>query len=301
MQDGNLNPDGFRSPAFKITAVGAAINLFLSAAKIAVGVAASSAALISDGLHSTSDLLSDVMVFFSIHRSTQPADACHPFGHRRYQSLTSLFVGMLLGGAGLYMLYECITTYRLPHDDFEGWLPFWVAVSGIVLKELLYRATYRIGRDADDRAVMANAWHHRSDAFSSIAAAAGILGAQLGGPDWYFLDHLTGAVLAGYIVATAWKIGRAAASELADAAPDRKVIAGIENVLREIPGVAGFHALRARTMGGLVDMDLHVLVDPEITVREGHDIAVAVKDGIIASDRQIKNVVVHIEPAEDTE
>ncbi len=282
-----------------VTIWGMVVNLLLSVGKIAVGLLARSSAIVADGLHSASDLASDIAVLWGIHAAKQPADDDHHYGHARYEPIVTLFVGVLLIAAALVVGIEAVATIGQRHAGIANWWPFWLAIASIVVKESLYWWTRSVGRRFRNPALLANAWHHRSDAFSSVAAAIGIGGTLLGGARWAFLDHLTAVVLAAFLVVIGIRICRDSLRRLSDRAPDPAAVRQLQDTIRQIPGVIDFHALRARHAGAgdLIEMDVHVQVDPNLTVHAGHLIATAVEEQLYASNADVANVVVHIEPA----
>lgn len=280
-----------------ITLLGFVANILLLAAKVLVGIATHSAAIIADGLHSGSDLASDIAVLWSIRLGRRPADHDHHYGHARYDHISAAVIGILLIAAALWVGISSIVTLREKHPLLQSWLPFWAAIVSIVLKEGLYWVTRQVGRRYRNPALLANAWHHRSDAFSSIAVAAGIAAALIGGPRWAFLDHLTAIILAAFLVFIGVRIIRDSVCELSDLAPDPRTLEAVQRIVGEIPGVTGFHAFRARRTGGVVEMDVHIQVAPELTVRAGHDIATRVEKSVCAAYPEITSVVVHVEPA----
>jgi cation diffusion facilitator family transporter len=170
-------------------------------------------------------------------------------------------------------------------------------VATIPLKEILFRLTRMVGRREHNPAVLANAWHHRTDAMSSLAATAGLAGAMFAGSEWRMLDGITAAVISAFLLVTAGKLILSGAGELVDRAPDAKQTDRIAAVVAETAGVRSFHAFRARRLGGKVEMDLHVQVDPHLTVAQGHDIAGLVRRRILDVDRTVQEVIVHVEPA----
>lgn len=283
----------------QVTLAGLAVNLLLVAGKVLVGIFGRSSAIIADGLHSASDLASDIAVLWGIRAARRPADADHLYGHARYESVVTLFVGGLLVAAALYIGIESIIGLGSPGPGPANWWPFVAALVSVALKEVLYWLTHAVGRRYGSGALLANAWHHRSDAFSSIAAAAGIAGALLGGPGWRFLDGLTAILLAAFLVGVGARIVRDALRELCDRAPDAAAQAKMERVIAGVPGVGRFHAFRARRTGGLIEMDVHVLVEPGLSVRSGHDIATRVEHELHREFPDIAGVVVHIEPLDD--
>lgn len=282
-----------------VTLWGLAINVVLTVGKIGVGLLSRSSAIVADGLHSTSDLASDVAVLWGIHAAKRPADADHHYGHARYEAIVALFVGLLLIAAACYVGIESLLTIGHRHGGIRNSWPFWVAVASIVLKECLYWLTRAVGRRYCNPAIVANAWHHRSDAFSSIAAAAGIAGTLVGGPRWAFLDHLTAVVLAAFLIVIGIRIARDSLRKLADTAPNPAAVEELRRAIAGIPDVRGHHALRARCAGAgdAIEMDVHVQVDPSLSVGRGHDIATLVEEEVRRVNPGVASVVVHVEPA----
>ena len=282
-----------------VTWLGMAANVLLAAGKIAAGLVCHSQTILADGLHSGSDMITDAAVLAGLRVSARPPDGWHHYGHRRANTLAALFVAVVLLGAGAWIVWNAVATLRHPAEPVRPAVPLALAVLSVVVKELLYRLTRLVGRRTGNVALKANAWHHRTDAFSSLAAAAGLAGAAFGGPEWRFLDPVTAMVLAAFLVAVAAKLMFHSASELMDGAPGRRTLAGIEAAVARTPGVRSYHAFRARRVGGQVAMDIHVEVDPALTVREGHDIATEVRNKVMEADRSVVEVIVHVEPAPD--
>ncbi|HAU39300.1 MAG TPA: cation-efflux pump [Phycisphaerales bacterium] len=285
-----------------VTWLSVLVNTLLAAGKILAGVVFYSQTILADGLHSLSDLVTDIAVLAGLRVSDKPADDCHHYGHRRVSTLTSLFIGAALLAAAGYIAYNAINLF---HDFIDNKsmpavrpvLPLVMALLSIVSKEILFRVTRIVGQRVGDNSLIANAWHHRSDAFSSIAAAAGLAGVLIGGENWRFLDPLMAIVLSAFLVVVALQIMYSSASELIDRAPEAQLLATIEQAIRDTHGVRSHHAFRARRIGGKVDMDVHVQVDPNLTVHEGHDIASAVRDAVQRADANVVKVIVHVEPA----
>lgn len=291
MRKGSLSPKA-------ITGIGAIINVVLSAGKIVTGVLCGSQAILADGFHSASDLVTDLAVLWGLRISGRPADEDHHFGHLRAATLVALFVGAMLFVAAGWIVVGAIIGLRERRVTVEPEVPFLWAVASVALKEGLFRATLAVGKREMDPSLLANAWHHRTDAFTSVAAAIGLGAIMLLGEDWGFLDNLTAAILAIYLCYIAIGIVRNASAELMDRAPDPSTMTTIKKAVAETPGVKGFHAVRARQVGGRVSMDIHVLVDPNISVYEGHKIAEEVEQRIRGSTASVVHVVVHIEPAD---
>ena len=288
---GGITPAG-------VTWVGLVVNVLLALAKMWVGLTLRSQTLLADGLHSVSDLVTDSAVLVGLRLSRRPADEDHHYGHGRVTTLVTVFVGAALLATAGWIVYNAIGTFRTPHDGTLGMVPFWVALVSIVPKEWLYHLTLKVGREAGDRSIVANAWHHRTDAFTSMAAAAGLAGVAFGGPDWAFLDQLTAVVLSAFLGVTAVRIIRESVAELIDVAPDRAVSDRIERAVAGTAGVLEFHTLRLRMMGGAIMLDVHVHVDPTLSVVEGHEIATEVRARLLNCGCDVAEAIVHVEPCE---
>ncbi len=285
------------SPA-GITWTGLVANVVLSIAKVTAGVFFGSRTLLADGIHSGSDLVSDVAVLAGLRFSKMPPDPKHPYGHRRVQTLVGLFIGGLVIAAAIGVGISAVSGLRGGAERAYGWTPFVMALISVVVKEALCRLTLAVGHHAGDQSLLANAWHHRSDAFTSLAAAAGMFAVAVGGQKWAMLDHVTAIALAGLLVVMGLKLVAQSGGELIDRAPARDLMEGIAAVVAETPDVRGYHAFRMRRLGGKLEMDVHVQVDPHLSVAEGHDIATRVQERICQADPNVTSVVVHVEPAE---
>ena len=293
------HPDRWHSTAAGVTVVGLATNLVLAAAKLAAGALCHSQIIVADGLHSLSDLATDIAVLAGLRISGRPADEDHHYGHRRAMTLVTALLGAALLAAGVYVAYGAIHSF---HDHAPPVRPGWplaAAIASVALKEALYRVTARVGRRTGDSSIVANAWHHRSDAISSVAAAAGLTAVAIGGDRWQIADGAAALLLASFLIVVATRIIRDAAGELMDRAPSADQTARIERAVAATDGVASFHAFRARRLGGRIEMDIHVQVDPDLSVRRGHEIAATVKRSVMAACPDVATVIVHVEPVED--
>ncbi len=282
-----------------MTVVGLAANVALTVGKVLIGLAFGSATLLADGIHSAGDLVSDIALLAGLNLSRKEADVSHPYGHRRVQTLVALFIGLLVVASAGGVVYTAARKWIEGTPIAYGWIPFIAAMVSVVAKEILFRATRRVGRRTGDTAVLANAWHHRSDAFSSVAAAIGMFGVALGGGEWGFLDNVTAIALGGVLVAMGSKLTFTAAQELIDRAPSRAVLDHIAGIVARTEGVRTYHAFRMRQSAGKLEMDVHIQVDPALSVGEGHDIATEVRRRIMEADPSVTTVIVHVEPAED--
>jgi cation diffusion facilitator family transporter len=279
-----------------VTWAGLVCNVVLAAGKIIAGLVFASQAILADGLHGASDMITDLVVLLGLNASNRQADGCHPYGHRRVGTLVAMFVGAALLGAAVIIVLGSIGSLREASCPVASIVPFCLAAMTVPIKEILFRVTRLVARRDDNIALRANAWHHRSDAVTSVAAAVGLAAVAIGGREWAFLDALTGIVLSAFLSVVAVRIMYRASCELVDRAPGQATLDAIRDVLRKTEGVRDFHALRARQVGGKVAMDVHILVDPNLTVAEGHEIAGALKHHIIAGDHRVIEVVVHVEP-----
>jgi len=279
-----------------VTWTGLACNAVLAAGKVIAGLVFASQTILADGVHGASDLVTDLAVLAGLGASARPADGCHPYGHRRVGTLVAMFVGAGLLGAAALIAFTALNSLPQAVEPIESVIPLCLALVTIPLKEFLFRITRRVAVRDDNMALRANAWHHRSDAATSVAAAMGLAGVAVGGKQWAFLDPLMAVVLSAFLVVVSVQIMYQSACELVDRAPGRATLDGIRTVLRGTDGVRDFHALRARQVGGKVAMDVHILVDPDLTVAQGHAIAATLKRHIIDHDKRVVEVVVHVEP-----
>ncbi|MBN1781797.1 cation transporter [bacterium] len=281
----------------RVTWTGLAVNLGLSAVKFIVGWLGSSQAVIADAVHSLSDMSTDLAVLFGVKIWSAPPDANHPYGHRRMEALVTTVIGLILAGVAVLMGYHALATTR----DLDIQKTGWIAISGpflsILLKEWLYRWTVKVGRQVKSSAVIANAWHHRSDAFSSIPALMAV-GAASFNPGLAFLDHIGAMLISLFILKVSWDILYPALAELTDQGASEKDHALISEIAMSVDGVREAHAIRTRKFGSHIHVDMHILVDPDMTVRKGHQISEDVKIALIDQGPEVMDVVVHLEPYE---
>jgi len=287
-----------RAEINRVTAWGLVVNLGLSATKAVFGVVGSSQSLVADAVHSLSDCVTDIAVLVGVAFWKAPADEQHPYGHARIETMITALIGILLAAVGLGIGYHALAGINEKDPTRPGWIAFAAACVSIVVKEALYRWTIRVGRRVRSSALLANAWHHRSDALSSVPVAVAVLGTRIE-PSWGMLDHVAAVVVCVLIIHAAWKIAWPALRELSDIGAAAEGRRAILKLATETPGVLSVHALRTRYFGPGLQVDLHVLVDPELTVREGHDIAGAVKRRLLAEGPDVLDVLVHVEPFPD--
>lgn len=282
----------------KVTVWGLAANLALAAIKFVFGILGNSQALVADGVHSLSDSTTDIAVIVGARFWTQPADEEHPYGHGRIETMITFFIGLVLGIVGLLIAYRAIQTIGMDHRSAPGWIVFAAACISMVSKELMYRWTVLVGKRIKSSALMANAWHHRSDSLSSLPVAIAVLGTKIQ-PEWAFLDHIGAIIVAVLIIQAAWKISWPTLKQLADTAASEEERRKLIALARVVDGVKDVHALRTRHIGPGLQVDLHVLVDPNLSVSRGHNIAGIVKRKLLDDGPDVVDVLVHIEPYED--
>ena len=283
----------------KVTWIGLVLNLFLSALKFAAGYFGKSQALVADAIHSLSDTTSDIAVIAGSHYWSRPPDEDHPYGHRRMETLVSVFIGVMLLAAGAGIGWEAITSLRQKQGASPGWIALAAAFISIVSKEIIYRWTAAAGRRVKSSALAANAWHHRTDAISSLPVFIAVGGALLF-PSWSFLDRVGAVLVSIFIVHAAIKIIWPGISELIDVGAPEEIQANIKACALKIKGVFDAHAIRTRYISTSIQVDLHIVVDGSMTVREGHAIADDVRDCIIEDIPDVVDVVVHVDPPEST-
>lgn len=288
--------------ARRVTWVGFWSNLGLSAAKILAGVFGHSGAMIADGIHSLSDLASDLVVLVMVGISHKRPDREHPFGHGKYETLATLMLAALLimvaGGIFWEGLTKVISSSRGNMLAQPGWEALAVCVASIACKEWLYQYTRHVGERIHSEAIVANAWHHRSDAFSSVATLIGVAGAMFFGPAWRILDPIAAMVVAVFIAIVGIRMIMSAFRELTGVALEDATIGQIKRAISSTDGVLTFHHLRTAKSGGDCIVEVHLKVDPEISVREAHAIATAVEKNIKSNLSEANAVYVntHIEP-----
>jgi cation diffusion facilitator family transporter len=282
----------------KVTLVGVLVNTLLIVLKLVAGIYGSSQALIADAVYSFSDLFTDAVVLIGIKISKKPPDKTHHFGHARIETLASTIVGMALIGTALYIGIEAsLTIYR--HTEYH---PTTLALFGagvsIVLKEVLYHYTIRTGRRIKSQLIVANAWHHRSDALSSVAVFIGVAGTQIN-PSWHILDSFAALLVSFFIVKVGLEILRDALREFTDTAPQPEIIGKIQQCALSVNGVLDTHDLRVRTSGGLFQMEIHIVVDGQLTVLEGHKISKAVEGCLSEDVGNFSSITIHVDPEID--
>ena len=282
----------------RITWIGLWVNLLLGLIKTLAGWSLGSKALIADGMHSLLDLLSDIAVLLGLSMARRPEDENHHFGHHKFVSFAKFFIGGILIVFSISLVVSSLLDFR----SGVGVAPVagsaaCVAIVSILVKEALFWWTRGVAKRLHSDLLMANAWHHRMDSISSVGVAVALLGVWLGGEDWAFLDGAVTLVLGCYLVFEAAKIFLRACSDLLDAAPEREVIEDLREHILPTPGALAYHDFRVRRVGDVYEIDLHLQVDPRITVEKGHRIAREVKLRLREQHPEVSKVLVHVEPA----
>lgn len=285
---------------FRVTFTGSIVNAILIALKLTAGILGRSSALIADGVHSLTDFITDIIVLFFVKLSGKPRDKAHSYGHGKFETFATLIIGVFLTLAGLGLLVsggrEIIASLNGALLPEPTWLAFAVATASIVVKEILYRYTIRIGTMVNSDATIANAWHHRSDAISSLGTMIGIGGAILLGDRWRILDPLAAMLVSIFIVKSGFDIIRPAVNELLEGALPEKQSAEISELIKSVKGVKGFHNLRTRKIGNAIAVDVHVKMDGKIMLKEAHDIATQIEEKIRDRFGKESIVNIHMEP-----
>ena len=283
------------SAASRSTWVSVGVNLVLTVVQIAAGLFARSQGLVADGIHSLSDLIADFVVLFANHHSQKEADDDHPYGHHRFETAASLVLGGLLLAVGVGMLWSAFKKLETPASvPTVHVLALWIAGGALVIKESLFRYMLAVAKRVKSSMLVANAWHARSDAASSLVVGLGIIGNLAGYP---ILDPIA-ALIVGFMVGKmGWEFGWDALHDLMDRSADEQEVCAIRQTISETPGVLGVHDLRTRKMGDLIVVDAHIEVEATQTVEAGHDIAVDVRQRVIARHR-VLNLMAHVDPAQ---
>jgi len=281
-----------------VTWVGALVNGVLIVLKFAGGIFGQSQALIADAVHSVSDLFTDIIVLVGLRLGRKAPDERHHFGHARIETLASFMVGLALIATAIYLGIEAslnIYHHTVCHPTKLALIGAGVS---IVLNEALYHYAVRAGRRIKSTLIVANAWHHRSDALSSVAVLIGVSGALIR-PSWHSLDAYAALLVSFFIVKVGLDILKDSLREFTDTAPPPEILDTIDSCARRVPGVISVHDLRVRTSGGLHQMETHIVVDGHLTVFEGHRIAKEVETCLVKEVADLDRVIVHVDPATD--
>lgn len=279
-------------------AAGIAVNALLAVVKITTGFFGNSYALIADGIESASDVLSSMVVFAGLKIAVKPRDENHPYGHGKAEPLAAVLVSAALFGAAIMIAVQSVREIITPHHAPEPYTLI-VLLLVVVTKELLYRYVFRVGEEVKSTAVKTDAWHHRSDAITSMAAFVGIVIALAGGEGWEEADDWAALFASAFIIYNAYHLFKPAINEVMDAAPPPYLMKDVKDAALGVEGVLGLDKCFIRKMGFDHFVDLHVIVSGDLSVRKSHEIGHKVKDRILQSVPGITDVLVHIEPEEE--
>lgn len=287
----------------RVTLWGSIVNFFLLIFKFAAGILGGSAAMLADAVHSLSDFLTDIVVIVFVHISNKPSDEGHDFGHGKYETLATAIIGIMLAGVGLGILENGAKhIWAFLHSqplDSPGWIALAAAILSVVLKEILYQVTAARGKALHSQAMVANAWHHRSDALSSIGTAIGIGGAILLGDDWRVLDPLAAVVVSVFILKVAFQLFVPSMGELLEKSlPEEDERFIIDTILSQ-PGVCQPHNLRTRRIGNYAAIDVHIRMAPDTTIAKAHEATRQIEDRLRAKFGGRTLITTHVEPLKE--
>lgn len=285
---------------YKVTVLGGVANLLLVGFKFMAGIAGRSGAMIADAVHSVSDLVTDVVVLVFVKLSSKPQDSSHDFGHGKFETIASLFIGLALAAAAVGIVVDGATKLArwLQGEDLPspGKIALWGALVSIVIKELCYQYTYRKGKKLESQVVIANAWHHRSDALSSVGAAVGIAGAIFLGDRWTVLDPLASVVVGAMLVKVAWDLLGPSIGELTEQSLPEETEKEILKLIESVDGVSDPHNLRTRRIGSNIAAEVHIRMDGNLTLKEAHEKASAIERLYGERFGKDSHIIIHMEP-----
>lgn len=292
----NNNPERYRE-TIKVTLIGSAIDLSLGVLKIVFGFAAQSQALIADGIHSLSDLVTDAFVIYAAKHAHREADEEHPYGHGRIETVATVGLGLALIAVAIGLAIDATQRLFQPETLWKpGIVAIYVATLSIVLKEAIYHYSMRIARKYRSDMLKANAWHSRTDAISSAIVVVGVAGSMAG---LEYLDAIAAIGVAGMIAKIGWVLGWESLRELVDTGLGAERVELIEKTIKGVDGVEAMHLLRSRRLGGEAYIDVHIQVPPRLSVSEGHQISESVRHELIRKIDEVSDVTVHIDPEDD--
>jgi cation diffusion facilitator family transporter len=282
--------------AKKVTIIGAFVNFLLGVFKLIGGYLFHSHALIADGFHSFSDLFTDMMVVFASKYGSQDADESHPYGHQRIETAATCILALLLILAGAAIAWDALYELLYAASTKPHWLALPIALFSLLINELLFQYTHHVGQKIQSALIIANAWHHRSDAAASFVVLIGLLGSLAG---FIYLDAVAAVIVGCLIIKMGLEYGWNSIKELVDTAVPPEVVATIEQLVSSVNGVVKIHQLRTRSMGADIFIDMHILVNPYISVSEGHYIAQQVDRILTREIKSVKDVTIHVDPEDD--
>ena len=278
-----------------VTWLSTVINILLTAAKITVGILGGSQALVADGVHSLSDFATDGAILLGSKFWSKEPDEHHPYGHGRIETMVTVGISVVLCTAALGIAIEAVKTFTETSDSTPGILVMVVALFSVGIKEFLYRITRKTGERLSSSSLIANAWHHRTDAISSIPVFVAALVVRFF-PQYYFLDNIAAIIVAVLLLKAAWDIVKPSLAELMEEQIHEDIVETLKDIEDKYPGVYEFHKIRVRSVGGAHFAELHMLTDGEITVKVAHTITDNIKSDLLAAHDDLHDVTIHVEP-----
>lgn len=283
-----------------VTLMGSVVNVVLLVFKFMAGILGGSAAMIADAVHSLSDFLTDIVVVLFVKISSKPEDKDHDYGHGKYETLATSFIGVALLCVGLYILYSgsyrTWAAFKGSPIEQPGIVALWAALFSIVMKEWTYRFTAKVGKEVQSQAVIANAWHHRSDSLSSIGTAIGIGGAIFLGKEWAVLDPIAAVVVSIFIIRTAAMLVSGALDELLEKSLPDAEERQIEEIVHSEPEVSGMHHLCTRRIGSRIAIEMHLRMPGDISLNESHAHATNIERKLRSHFGERTHINIHVEP-----
>ena len=289
---------------YKVTIIGGIANAILVIFKFIAGIMANSAAMLADAVHSLSDFITDVIVLVFVKISNRPKDKSHDYGHGKFETLATLIIGVALLFVGVMIFYNgAVAIYGSVwcggQLESPGMLAFWAAIVSILIKEIVYQYTARKGRRLNSQAVVANAWHHRSDALSSVGTALGIGGAIFLGEEWRILDPIAAVVVSMFIIGMAMKLFIHSLNELLEKSLPDEVEDEIVAIAESFEMVRNVHDIRTRSIGSNIAVEMHVLMDGNLTLKATHDTTEAIEENLREKFGEKTHIAIHVEPVEE--
>lgn len=292
--------DSREKKIYKVTAVGSAVNIFLTAFKFVAGIMGRSSAMVADAVHSLSDLLTDFIIFIFVKTASKPSDRTHEYGHGKYETLATLIVGCILIIVGLGIMFagikDCIAYFHGELGERPRMIALIAAVLSIALKEGVFRYTLNRARKIDSPILIANAWHHRSDAFSSIATLIGVAGSMFLGKIGLIFDPLAAILVSFYICKTGYDVVKPSLEELLEKSLPAETEKEIRRILKSVPGIDGVHQLKTRKIGNQYAIEAHTEMDGNMSLREAHKVASSAERKIKKRFGNKTHVGIHMEP-----
>ena len=287
-----------RKPLRKVTWISLLVNIAISGLKFLCGILGNSQAIIADGVHSLSDSATDIAIIVGARYWSRPPDQSHPYGHQRIETFVTLFIGLVLFFTAGGLITKALSSVHDAHPTSTGWIAIIAAFVSIIVKEILYQWSIKIGKEIKSQALIANAWHHRSDALSSLPALAAVSMACIY-PEWGFVDHIGAVVVSIFLFHVALKIVSPAIQELLETGACEEIIKHIDEIARQIEGVEDVHRVRSRYLSSRLIIDMHLIVNGGMPLYQAHQIADKVHTKIMESRDDVLDIVIHLEPSEN--